>query len=221
MSSIQNIDNEYTKISESIFQIQEEERKRIARDLHDATLQDLTYIFHKMELLGLYIEKDPLKANLELVSIKNSLKSTINDIRNIIFDLRPTILDDLGLKESFDVFFQWLYENTSFQFDVDIDGIELIHIKRLNIYRIVVECVMNAVKYSEGTKIIVRCKNIKDNISILIQDDGKGFDMNNISNKRVRHGLSIVNERVKVLDGNISIDTNIGKGVKIDISIPM
>jgi len=216
-----NKDKFNTKISESIFMVQEAERKRIARDLHDATLQDLTYILHKLDLLGLYVENDSEKVNLELKHIKESLKKTMNDIRHIIFDLRPAILDDLGLREAFDVFFTWLKNNTTFEYVLDIENIYTDKLILLNIYRISVECVMNAVKYSEGTQIKFLCKNIKNNIVLCIEDNGKGFDNNIICTNKLNHGISIMNERVKVLDGNITYTTDIGKGVKIDISIPM
>ena len=131
-----NKDKFNTKISESIFTVQEAERKRIARDLHDATLQDLTYILHKLDLLGLYVENDSEKVNLELKHIKESLKKTMNDIRHIIFDLRPAILDDLGLREAFDVFFTWLKNNTTFEYVLDIENIYTDKLILLNIYRI-------------------------------------------------------------------------------------
>ena len=128
-----NKDKFNTKISESIFMVQEAERKRIARDLHDATLQDLTYILHKLDLLGLYVENDSEKVNLELKHIKESLKNTMNDIRHIIFDLRPAILDDLGLREAFDVFFTWLKNNTTFEYVLDIENIYTDKLILLNI----------------------------------------------------------------------------------------
>ncbi len=220
MNNKLNNDKICSEICESFLKIQEDERNRIARDLHDTTLQDLAHLIHKLELLGLYIESDSEKANLELGSIKNSLKKTINDIRNIIFDLRPSIVDDLGLKESFDVFFNWIKDNTNFKCEVEIDSIDAPHSILLNIYRIVVEYVLNAVKYSEGTQIIVRCKNQKDCIAIFIQDNGKGFNIDKEINSRVNHGLSIVKERVRLLNGNINFETGIGKGVKINITIP-
>lgn len=218
--SIQNNDKYNIQISKSIFEVQEKERKRIARELHDATMQELTYISHKLELLGLYIENDTEKANLELVHIKNALKNTMNEIRNIIFDLRPAILDDLGLKAALEVFLDLLKENTKFIFIQDIDDINADKEVLLNIYRIVIECVMNAVKYSNGTQITFFCKKKDNEIIIHIEDDGIGFDKNNITNKRVSHGISIVNERVRILNGNISYITNINLGLKIDIIIP-
>ncbi len=149
----QNSDKINTEISKSIFEVQEYEKKRISRELHDAIMQELTYISHKLELLGLYIENDSDKANMELLHIKQALKNTMNEIRNIIFDLRPTVLDDLGLKDALQVFFNLLKENTTFQFILDIDSIDADKDKLLHIYRIVIECVMNAIRYSEGTQI--------------------------------------------------------------------
>ncbi|MBR4083336.1 MAG: sensor histidine kinase [Lachnospiraceae bacterium] len=219
--SKKNNDINNTNISKSIFEVQETERKRIARDLHDTTLHDLTYIYHKLELLSLYIENDSEKAKTELMNIKKSLKHTMNDIRNIIFDLRPAILDDLGLKEAFGVFFNWLRKNTKFQYILDIDTIDVDKDIFLNIYRIVVECIMNAVKYSGGTQIRFLCKKFKNEIVICVEDNGKGFEKNNISNTRISHGMSIVRERVKILNGSITYTTDIGSGLKIDIVIPL
>lgn len=215
-----NYDNYNTEISKSIFEVQENEKKRISRELHDAIMQELTYISHKLELLGLYIENDTDKANKELVHIKSALKKTMNEIRNIIFDLRPTILDDLGLKEALLVFINLLKENTTFDFIVDIDSIEADKDILLHIYRIVIECVMNAVKYSKGTQIKLLCKRNKDEIILCIEDDGIGFERNNITNTRVSHGLSIINERVKIMNGNFLYKTNIDEGLHIDITIP-
>lgn len=216
----QNNDKYSTQISKSIFEVQEIEKKRISRELHDAIMQELTYISHKLELLGLYIDNDSEKANMELIHIKQALKNTMNEIRNIIFDLRPTILDDLGLNEALQVFFNLLKDNTTFQFELDIDIIVADKDTLLHIYRIVIECVMNAIRYSEGNKIKFLCKNNKDNIILCIEDDGIGFEKNKIKNTRVSHGISIVNERVKILNGNISYKTNIGEGLRIDIVIP-
>lgn len=217
----QNRDNKYTNISEFIFQVQEEERNRIARDLHDFSLQDLTYILHKLELLGLYMDENINKAKEELLVIRKSLKKSINDIRNVIFDLRPTTIDDLGLREALEVFFVWLKENTDFNYVTDIDEINIDNETSLHIYRIVVECVLNAVRYSKGSCINVRCKDMNDEIRIYIEDDGIGFEKNNVINNRVNHGISIVGERVSILNGNITYNTALNQGVKIDICIPV
>lgn len=82
----------------NIISIQEEERQRIARDLHDASLQNLAHLVHKIELGSLYIDKDPIQAKLELAAVSKNLKEIIEDIRNTIYDLRPMTFDVLVLK---------------------------------------------------------------------------------------------------------------------------
>lgn len=210
----------YTYISESMFQIQEEERKRISRDLHDSTLQDLTYISHRLELLGLDIMKNPEKAYSDLDDIRNLLKNSMNNIRNIIFDLRPTVIDDLGLKESLLVFFDWLKSNSKINYIFEIDSFEASNFILLNIYRIIVECVLNSMKYSECTEVVVKCFKEKEHIELYIEDNGKGFDFQNSQNTRLKYGMSIVNERVHIMDGEISYNVSEGIGSKIYIYIP-
>lgn len=210
----------YKEITKSMFQIQEEERNRIARDLHDTSLHDLTYILHKLELLGMDLENNPEKAGNDLIEIKKYLKTTIKNIRNIIFDLRPTVIDDLGLKESLNVFSEWLRNNSKISYVFDIDEIESNKIVQLNIYRIIVECVLNSIKYSECTEIIVKCKIRNEHIYLLIEDNGKGFDIDK-NNNRLSYGLYVIKERVNIMDGEINYDVNIGKGSKIQIYIPL
>ena len=221
MNNFNNVYKE-TKNNKLVLSIQEAERQRIARDLHDTSLQDLTHIVHQLELFGLYMEKDPLKANIELLSIKQGIKSVIDEIRDIIFDLRPMTFDDFGLKETLEAFFDNLKSTTNFEYVLQIEPIESNEqIVLLNIYRIVVECIYNAVRHSEGTIICFTCKCDDKNCYLTIKDNGKGFNQEDVIGKKNHFGLSVMYERVKMLDGEINFDIKINEGSKIFIKIPL
>lgn len=216
------MENKETKNNKMVLTIQEAERQRIARDLHDTSLQNLTHIVHQLELFGLYMEKDPLKANIELLSIKQGLKSVIEEIRDIIFDLRPMTFDDLGLKETFEAFFQNLKSTTNLNYILNIEPVESNdQILLLNIYRIVIECIYNSIKHSQAKQIFFQCKSDKEYCYIWIEDNGIGFSKDDVYNKKNHFGLSVMYERIQMLNGDITIDTELGKGTKVYISIPL
>ncbi|MCI9067022.1 MAG: sensor histidine kinase [Lachnospiraceae bacterium] len=208
----------------SVLDVQEKERQRIARDLHDSSLQNLTYLVHQVELSSLYIDQDPLKAKLELASVETKLRKVIDDIRNIIYDLRPMTFDDLGLKQTLLNYFSLLKQECNYQILVDIDNVEdyLSDEKKefslIMIYRIIQECVQNAIEHSQGNRIEVSLKKGETSIFIKIQDNGTGFNLEDAEKKDRHFGLSVVKERVFLLGGNMSLNTE--KGTAISIEIP-
>lgn len=208
----------------SVLDVQEKERQRIARDLHDSSLQDLTHLVHQVELSSLYIDKDPVKAKLELATIETGLRKVIDDIRNRIYDLRPMTFDDLGLSETLLNFFSLINQDGHFEILSDIDDIENQlsekekEIGLIMIYRIIQECVQNAVEHSKGNRIEVSLKKKKEAICIKIQDNGTGFNLEEAEKKDRHFGLSVVKERVFLLGGKMKIDTE--KGTTVSIQIP-
>lgn len=207
----------------SVLDVQEKERQRIARDLHDTSLQELTHLVHQVELSSLYIDKDPLKAKLELASVESGLRKVIDDIRNRIYDLRPMTFDDLGLRETLLNFFSVLNKEGHFEILVDIDDIEdefLMEEKEISllmIYRIIQECVQNGMEHSKGSQIKVALKKKSESILIEITDNGIGFDLEEAGKKDRHFGLSVVKERVFLLGGEMEIDTEHGTIVSIKI----
>ena len=207
-----------------ILDIQEKERQRIARDLHDTSLQSLTHLIHKIELSSMYIDQDPIKAKLELASINKNLKSIIQEVRNAIFDLRPMTFDDLGIKEAFERLADHLKENSDFDIYYNIEEINCNNsLVLITIFRIIEECTNNAIKHSGGSVVFFELKKItNDNCIVIISDDGNGFDIEKVLSEKDRHfGLTILKERVNLLSGNIDIDSKPGKGTVIKIIIPL
>lgn len=205
----------------TVLNMQEEDRQRIARDLHDTSLQNLAHLIHKIELSSLYIDEDAIKAKLELSVVINVLKKTIDEIRNIIFDLRPMTFDDLGLKASLERLFVNLNENQKYFIETDIDDVSCENnLVLVSIYRIVQECLNNIDKHANAEKIFFSCKNINDKCVISIQDDGKGFDMDK-SPEGKHFGLSLMKERVRLINGKIQITSEEKKGTCIEIEIPL
>lgn len=207
----------------SILDAQEKERQRIARDLHDTSLQNLTHLVHKVELSSLYIDEDPVKAKLELATIGKGIRKVIEEIRNSIFDLRPMSFDDLGMKETVEKMLLLLNQEKQFHIVEDIDNIGMkqsastTQILFLSIYRIIQECVQNSLKHSGGNEIIVRLKEKDRYYKIVVQDNGTGFDLNEAAKKEKHFGLSVVRERVYFLGGKIDIDTQNGTSIEIEI----
>lgn len=153
----QVLENETDNLT--VLSIQEEDRKRIARDLHDTSLQNLTHLIHQIELSGLYIDKDPLRAKIELSIVNKRLKEIIDEIRNTIYDLRPMTFDDLGLKAAFESLIESFNEERKYEVELDLEDVSCeTNIILVTIYRIVQECLNNIVKHADATKISLKCK---------------------------------------------------------------
>ena len=207
----------------SMLDVQEKERQRIARDLHDTSLQNLTHLIHKVELSSLYIDQDPIKAKLELATVESGIRKIIEEIRNSIFDLRPMTVDDLGLKETIEKLLIVLNQDKRFNIKMDIDQIDreysdsCLQILFISIYRIIQECVQNSIKHSKGNEIIVKLKDYDNVYRILVKDNGIGFNIAEESKMDKHFGLSVIKERVLFLGGKINIDASNGTSIEIEI----
>ena len=104
----------------SILNIQEEERQRIAMELHDTSLQTLAHVIHQVDLAGIYMEKDIVRSKLELAEVKQNIKVVIEEIRNTIFDLRPMSFDDLGIEETIQRYIEYINKDHNFRIYTDI-----------------------------------------------------------------------------------------------------
>lgn len=206
-----NIEN-----GKKIVEMLETERKRIVSELHDTSLQNITHFVHMIELASLYIDKDPVRAKMELNSVSKGLHNVIEDIRSTIFNLRPMTFDDLGLKASFERLLDFLNADRDYIMDVEIDDF------CITLYRVVQECLLNIKKHSQATRVLFHCKKTEQQYEILIQDNGKGFTMEEAEDKSNSHfGLALTHEGVVLLNGTIHISSEIGKGTTIDIKIPL
>lgn len=216
-----------------ILSIQEKERQRISRELHDSSIQNLTHLVHMIELSLMYIDQDPIKAKLELEDCIRLLKSTIDEVRNTVFNLRPMTFDDLGFKQCIENLIA--NEKSQFKnFDIECNICELTSdnfdsedkekndILLLMIYRIIQEALINALKHSNGDKIILDFKAENNQCFIEIIDNGKGFSLDHQYNKKDKHfGILIMKERIELLGGQFTIDTEPEKGTDIKIQIPL
>lgn len=214
------LDKDFTNLD--ILNMQEADRQRIARDLHDTSLQNLAHLVHKIELCGAYLDEDPLRAKLELAVIKKNLKSVIEEIRGTIYDLRPMEFDDLGLKVAFERLIDTINEDKAYELDINIEDVSCDNsLIMVTVYRVVQECLFNIKKHSHANKIIFHCKEHGKLFIIDIEDNGKGFEPESIDDKKEKHfGISVMNERVNLLNGNIHISSIIDEGTKVHIEIP-
>lgn len=201
---------------------QELDRKRIASELHDTSLQDLTHIIHQIELSGMYIDVDSTRAKLELEDISNQLRKVIQDIRNTIFDLRPMSFDDLGMEDVIDEYISFIHKRWNINFITDIDDIDYLdETYKLAIYRIIQECLMNSAKHADAKNVNLKLKDLSSEIIIIVDDDGKGIESDKISDKNNTHyGLTIIRDRVKYLKGVCTISSDKNRGTCIEVRIP-
>lgn len=226
MENIQAVlDEEDSDFNLKSLDIQEKDRQRIARDLHDTSLQNLAHLIHRIELSSMYIDKDPIQAKLELASINKNMKTIIEDIRNTIFDLRPMSFDDLGFTDMLEDFIRKLQDRYKITVQSEIDNIKSDNnILLISLYRVIKESCLNAMEHSQCEILSVKVKNNwnKQSIDVEVKDDGIGFDVGEASTMMPNHyGLKIMKERIELLGGKISIMSEYGNGTNIKISVPV
>lgn len=228
--------NQVTRILESaktrqmlglkIILAQEEERKRIAREIHDGPAQSLANIVLRTEIAErMLIKQEFVMVQEELVDLKGQVRSGLEEIRKIIFNLRPMALDDLGIVPTLRKFTQDFEEKTKIHTVFELNGKEarMPSAMEAAIFRLVQEAFTNALKHASATRVSLEINYQPHQISLIIQDNGVGFHSDLIeqdASQNAHFGLVGMKERIELIEGRMDIDSNPGTGTKIIIDIP-
>jgi PAS domain S-box-containing protein len=204
---------------------EERERYRLATDLHDQISQSL--VISKIKLDQLCKSSGSEEFNKSLKDISNCLGQVIDDTRALTFDLSYPILYELGFEAAVA---EWLTDQIQVKHGIETEFVDDGHKKPLDddirvlLFRNVRELLINVVKHAQPKKVKVSINRIKDNIRIIVEDDGVGFDpveVMSMSAKRAKFGLFSVRERLEQLGGSIDIDSDVGRGSKITMTAPL
>lgn len=206
-----------------IVEAQEEERKRIAKDIHDGIGQILTALKFSVESINI---DNPEKAKDKLKDLKEVFGQLIKDVRAVTFSLTPPELIDHGiapaLKKMTDEISKLSGVNILFENKTNFQG-RFESLVETNLYRVAQEAINNSLKYAQSTYVLVSVTHTEDLLSIMIDDNGKGFDVSAIedSEKGLGMGLFFMKERVNYVNGRLFINSEKGQGTRITINIPI
>jgi len=207
-----------------IIQVQEEERQRIARDIHDGPAQDLTNAVIKTEVCEKLIDLDISRAKSEIQELKKILRNSIKDIRGTIYNLHPMALDDIGFIPTIQRYIEDFQSDTKIEVDfIILSKVEIEdNIKNVALFRIVQESLNNIRKHSKATLVKIKIEMTRSNIYLLIEDNGVGFNIQDVKgHNRYEGGFGLLNmqERIELLNGEFEIKSEKNYGTKIIINI--
>lgn len=209
---------------------QEEERKRLSRELHDGLGQMLTAI--KLQIEGLELKLAKGRADeVNLVTLKNLITQTIQETRSISNNLMPSVLSDFGLSvalrrlaESHNRAEQKTAESAQIEYTVDkefdSDLLPLDQNVEITLYRVAQESITNAIRHGKAHHIRLHLQQLNNQIQFTVEDDGLGFKTQRLLNEPHGQGVHNMHERIKLLNGTFVIHSTPGEGTKISISIP-
>ncbi len=207
-----------------ILEGQEEERKRIAMDIHDGIGQMLTSLKFQIESINL---KESEKAQSKISEIDILIKQIIKEVRKVTFNLKPTVLGDYGLQAALNVFVQEIGKLIDIKLIYKTEG-ELYRLPQKienNIFRIIQEAINNAIKYSEAEIIEVFLRQSENDLTITVRDAGKGFDPKIVEARSVNiesgRGFFNMYERTEYVNGRLEIISDPGKGTTVQLTVPM
>jgi two-component system sensor histidine kinase UhpB len=221
---LEALDEASRQRASQIIMAQEQERQRIARELHDETSQVLTSLLISLAVLEESIESPEARERID--DTRALAHSTLRAIRNLSIDLRPSALDDLGLLPALRWYVKEYQKKCSIQVEFHSTGLKerLPAEMETALYRIVQECLTNTARHANARKVRITLKETDDAIQATIIDDGQGFDYGALlKNPGEGRGLGLagMQERAVLLNGSLQIDSEPGKGTKVVVNIPL
>jgi two-component system, NarL family, sensor histidine kinase DegS len=206
-----------------IIEAQEEERKRLSREIHDGPAQMLANVMMRSELIErIFRERTADEAFEEMKNFRKMVRLALYEVRRIIYDLRPMALDDLGLIPTLKKYLQTTEE---YHKDIKISFTNFGLDQRMptkyevSLFRLIQEAVHNSIKHAEAKVIEVKINVQPKMITVLIKDDGKGFNIDEVQHQSF--GIIGMKERVDLVDGEINFDSKVGQGTIVYIKIPV
>jgi two-component system sensor histidine kinase DegS len=207
--------------AEMLIQAQETERKRLSRQMHDGPAQELSNFILQTEIAMRLFEVDQEKARAELSSLKGAAATTFQEVRDFIFDLRPMMLDDLGLAPTVKRYCNSFREKNKLDVLISVTGSErrLESYKEVMIFRAMQELLNNVVTHAQATQIKIQLDMGMDFIRLSVEDNGRGFDPEQAASGQGL-GIKVIKDRVEMLEGEFEIDSALGQGARVSLALP-
>ncbi|WP_054955324.1 PAS domain-containing sensor histidine kinase [Paenibacillus dakarensis] len=221
ITRLKAVEEELKRMMVKVMDIQEEERKRFSRELHDGIGQSLFSLLISMDRLLISEEGEPNRSTTleELSAIRQEVSHIIEDVRGLAWQLRPSILDDLGVVPAIRTYFEKFTDHYGIKVDFKSDLTKrLNHQQETVIYRIIQEALLNIGKYADVDEAEVRIKQSEKSIEVCIADKGVGIDFD-----KERHGVGLfsMEERAHGIGAKLNIETKPGEGTIIRLIMPV
>lgn len=210
-----------------IIEAQEDERKRVAREIHDGPAQSMSNVVIKAEICERLLDKNIDDARKELQNLKKIMRDSLQEVRKIIYNLRPMALDDLGLLPTLERYVISFKDESGIDVQLSSKNVdeEIKSVISLAVFRIVQEALNNVLKHSKAKRVSILLERISNRLNIIITDDGIGFNIDDVkmidSKSTGGFGLFSMKERIALLEGEVDITSKVGAGTKIVIRIPL
>jgi len=238
INSLMNISNTLEEMQKKellgiqVIMAQEEERQRLARDIHDGPAQSLSNIILKCEICEKFFETDLKKAKQEIKDLKKLVRSSLKELRDIIFDLRPMSLDDLGLIPTIHGYVSKFSEETGIKVELNLfeQSAEIDPIVEVAVFRIIQETLSNIKKHAKADRTVIRIQINDGMLKATVSDNGVGFDYDrrqkhNKDNKDNTnadgYGIYGMRQRAELLKGKLNLESQLGKGTTIVLDVPI
>ena len=211
----------------NIIQAQEKERLRISLQLHDGPAQSMSNLVLRAEICQRLLDRDLDQTRAELSGLKTAINTTLQDTRRFIFDLRPMILDDLGLVPTLRRYVQQFSEKNSLEINLMVQGIDgrLPNHYEVAIFRFIQEALNNVAKHANATQARVLLETSGNSIHVSVEDDGSGFHISEVlSDQSGRRNLGIATLRQQaeaLLRGEFGMESAVGRGTRVAAVVPL
>jgi two-component system sensor histidine kinase DegS len=208
-----------------VIQTEESARQSLVRKMHDGPASSLSNFILQAEICQRFFDTNPDRARAELNALKSAAASTFSAVKNFIFDLRPMMLDDLGVVPTLRRYIESFQEKIGVSVSITVTGIERRleeHIE-VTIFRAVQELLNNAINHGRATQVTTLLDLDQDKVFVVVDDNGSGFNVDDVL-ASVSHdsiGLATLRERIEMLGGELSIQSSLGQGTRAEFTIPV
>jgi len=207
-----------------VIQTEEAAKQSLVREMHDGPASSLSNFILQAEICQRFFDVNPDRARAELNALKSAAAATFSDVKDFIFDLRPMMLDDLGVIPTLRRYAESFQEKSGIPIPITVTGVERrldSHIE-VTIFRGVQELLNNAVSHAQPTQVQVLLDMAPDRVMATVEDNGSGFNVEEALNSSPQAiGLSALRERIEMLGGELNIQSKAGQGTKVVFSIPV
>ncbi|MFW5941583.1 MAG: sensor histidine kinase [Chloroflexota bacterium] len=209
-----------------VVQVEESARQSLVRKMHDGPASSLSNFILQAEICQRFFDKNPDRARAELNALKATAATAFETVKDFIFELRPMMLDDLGVVPTLRRYVETLQEKEGPQLSITVTGMERRlegHIE-ITVFRAVQELLNNARQHARATQVQVLLDLAQDRLLAVVEDNGSGFNVEEaitVSETSKTIGLSTIRERIEMLGGELNIQSSLGHGTRAEFSIPL